>query len=225
MRETPPHIAVLGGTGKEGSGLALRFAKAGYPVTIGSRDAARAAELAGEMSTRLGPSARIEGAGNLDAARKAELVVLCVPHAAQQKTALEVAEALKGKVLIDVTVPLVPPKVSRVQLPGGRSAVELLQERLGPEIRVVSAFQNVSAQHLQDLSHPVDCDILICGDDDAACEAVVKLTQDSGMTAWRAGPLCNSVVTEGLTSVLIAINQRYKIPGAGIRITGIPKQA
>ncbi len=219
MSDAKPVIAVLGGTGKEGSGLALRLARAGYPVVIGSRDAGKAQASATEMAARLGTHT-IRGGDNRFAAEQAQIILLTVPYAAQQATALELAAQLRGKILVDVTVPLMPPKVSRVHLPNGRSAVEQLQEKLGPDIRVVSAFQNVSAQHLSDLDHPVDCEILICGDDHDACEQTVALTQAMGMRAWRAGPLANSVVSEGLTSVLIFINKHYKIPGAGISITG-----
>jgi NADPH-dependent F420 reductase len=217
-------IAVLGGSGKEGSGLALRWAQAGHQVTIGSRDAARAQAAAEELNQILG-QARVQGATNRQAAQAAEVIVLTVPYSAQQPTALEVRDLLSGKVLIDVTVPLKPPKVSVVNLPPEGSAVLALQRQLGPEVRVVSAFQNVSAAHLRDLAHSVDCDVLICTDDEAAGNVAVALAEAAGLRGWRCGPLANSVVSEGLTSILIAINQRYKIPGSGIRITGTPKSA
>jgi NADPH-dependent F420 reductase len=216
-----PVIAVLGGTGKEGGGLAYRWARAGYPVVIGSRSADRAMAAAASLAATL-PGAGISGADNLTAASQAEIVVLAVPYAAQQATALEAAEGLAGKVLIDVTVPLAPPKVARVNLPEGGSAVVALQRLLGDRVRVVSAFQNISAVHLRDGDGDPGCDVLVCGDDDAACAAVVALAEAAGMTAWRAGPLANSVVAEALTSVLISINRRYGIAGAGIRITGTP---
>lgn len=215
-----PRIAILGGTGREGSGLALRWAHAGYRVTLGSRSAERAAAGAAELNQILGKNA-LSGADNMTAAAGADIVVLTVPYSAQKATLSEVRPALEGKILIDVTVPLVPPKVSRVQLPPEGSAVVAAQQLLGPEVRVVSAFQNVSAHHLKDLTHELDCDVLVCGDDKAACEATIVLAQVAGMRAWHAGPLANSVVAEGLTSVLISINQRYKVPSAGIRITGV----
>lgn len=214
-------IAVLGGTGREGRGLALRWAHAGYHVIIGGRDAARAEATAATLREKLSASARIGGALNLDAAGQADVVVLAVPFAAQLDTALHVRSALVGKVLIDVTVPLVPPRVEIAQLPGG-SAVERLQVALGSEVAVVSAFQNVSAHHLADLDHAIDCDVLICADDDRAAQVAVELAEAAGLQGWRCGPLKNSLVTEGLTSLLIAINRRYKVPSAGIRITGIP---
>lgn len=217
-------IAVLGGTGKEGGGLALRWAHAGHKVIIGSRTAERAEEAASAMRDTLGMAAEVTGAANLDAARGAEIVVLSVPFAAQQSAVDEVASALDGKILIDVTVPLVPPRVGHVQLPEGGSAVAAVQRTLGEGVRVVSAFQNISAHHLTRLDEQVECDVLVCADDPAAADDVVELAQAIGLTAWNAGPLCNSVVAEALTSVLISLNRRYKVPGSGIRITGVPRQ-
>ena len=214
-------IAVLGGTGKEGGGLALRWAHKGHDVIVGSRDAGRAQESADQMNTVLGGT-RMRGATNAEAAAAADIVCLAVPFAAQQPTVRDIAGALKGKILIDVTVPLVPPKVSRVQLPEGGSAVEAVQRMLGEDVRVVSAFQNISAHHLTHLDEEIDCEVLVCADDPAAADEVVALAEEIGLTAWNAGPLCNSVVAEGLTSVLIALNRRYKVPGSGIRITGLP---
>ena len=220
---SPLSIAVLGGSGKEGSGLAFRWAHAGHHVTIGSRDAAKAAAAAAELDTLLAGRATVKGTDNLSAARAAQLVVLAVPYAAQRETAMSVRDALEGKVLVDVTVPLAPPKVDRVQLPGAGSAVQQLQADLGAGVKVVSAFQNVSAVHLKDPSHPIDCDVLVCGDDADARELVVGLARDAGIAAWHAGVLANSAASEALTSVLIAINKRYKVPGSGIRITGLPR--
>ena len=213
-------IAVLGGTGKEGGGLALRWAHKGHKVIIGSRTAERAQDAAAQMNEVLGRD-RITGAANPDAAAQGEIIVLAVPYAAQQSTVQEVASALEGKILIDVTVPLVPPKVSRVQLPDGGSAVEAVQKMLGEGVRVVSAFQNISAHHLTKLDEDIECDVLVCADDIEAADEVVALAQEIGLRAWNAGPLCNSVVAEGLTSVLIALNRKYKVPGSGIRITGV----
>jgi 8-hydroxy-5-deazaflavin:NADPH oxidoreductase len=214
-------IAILGGTGQEGGGLALRFAKAGHRVVLGSRSAARAAERAAEMNARLGREA-VSGADNKAAAAAADTVIITVPYAAQRATVEEVRDALTGKILIDATVPLMPPKVSRVQLPAGGSAVAAIQALLGDAVRVVSAFQNVSAHHLNDLDHDVDCDVLVCGDDAAARETVIGLAAAIGLTAWHAGPLVNSAAAEALTSVMIFINRHYKSPGSGIRITGVP---
>ena len=216
------NIGVLGGTGKEGSGLAFRWALAGHDIVIGSRDAGKAEAGAADLNRLLGGKAVVRGASNLDAAQAA-LVVLAVPFAAQLPTADSVAARLAGTILVDVTVPLAPPKVDRVQLPNGESAVLALQLRLGAEVKVVSAFQNVSATHLTDLTHEIDCDVLVCGDDAAAREVVIGLAHDAGLRAWHAGMLANSVAAEALTSVLIAINKRYKVAGSGIRITGVPR--
>jgi NADPH-dependent F420 reductase len=217
-------VAVLGGTGKEGGGLAVRWAKAGYKVILGSRSAEKAAAEAEVMNKELG-SANVSGAANLDAAKQADVVVLAVPYAGQKATADDVRSALAGKILIDVTVPLVPPKVSVVQMPPEGSAVLALQKHLGVDVKVVSAFQNISAEHLRDLHHVMDCDVLVCADDQAAGDVGVELAEAAGMKGWYCGPLANSVVAEGMTSILIGINRRYKIPGSGIRITGQPKPA
>ena len=222
MTETLPMLAVLGGTGAEGFGLAVRWAAAGYDVTLGSRVAERAAEKAAELAA-LGTGWRVQGLENLAAAERAEIVALTVPYGAHQPTLAAVRAALQGKILIDVTVPLVPPKVSRVQLPAGKSAGEEAQALLGDGVRVVSAFQNISASHLVDLQHEIDCDVLVCGDDADAREAVVRLAAAAGMVAWHAGPLANAVAVESLTPVLISLNRRYKVPNSGIRITGIPR--
>lgn len=217
-------IAVLGGTGNEGGGLALRWAKAGYRVILGSRDAQRAATAAAEMKTLLG-GGEVTGDGNRNAAAAADIVVLTVPFSAQRSTVEDVRVALEGKILVDATVPLVPPKVARVQLPPEGSVVASIQKSLGENVRVVSAFQNVSAHHLKDLDHSVDCDVLICGNDPAAREIVVSLAADIGLRGIHAGPIENSAAAEALTSVLIAMNVRYKVPGTGIRITGLSEQA
>lgn len=220
MEKQKHTIAVLGGTGAEGSGIALRLARAGHRVILGSRDAAKAARVCDELRA-LAPGLSLAHDGNAAAAQAAQIVVLTVPHAAQQKTVQEVREQLTGKILVDATVPLVPPKVARVQLPEGGSAVAAVQRLLGETVRVVSAFQNVSAHHLRDLAHVPDCDVLVCGDDPAARETVIGLAADMGLRAWHAGAIANSAATEALTSLLIAMNMRYKVPGTGIRITGL----
>jgi NADPH-dependent F420 reductase len=217
-------IAVLGGTGKEGSCLALRWAHAGHHIVIGSRVRERAQEAAVAINARIGMD-RAEGADNLAAAQRGDIVVLTVPYAAQLATLEEVRTSLAGKILIDVTVPLVPPQVGRVQLPEGGSAVVKAQAMLGPGVRVVSAFQNVSAELLTELGQAIDCDVLVCGDDRDARAQVIALAQDAGMRAFHAGPLANSVVAEALTSVLITINRQYKVKHSGIAITGLPVEA
>ena len=214
------HIAILGGTGALGSGLALRWAQAGHHVTLGSRDSERATEVAAKLSQQV--SQKITGTSNEKAASDAELVVITVPYASHAATIDSVRDHLTGKVLIDVTVPLKPPKVRTVQLPEGGSVAKALQANLGESVKVVSAFQNVAATHLADLDHNIDCDVLVCGNDKEARGQVVELANDAGMKAWHGGRIDNSAVAEALTSLLIFINGNYKIDGAGIRITGTP---
>jgi hypothetical protein len=214
MSEGFPVIAVIGGTGAEGSGLALRWAQAGYRVLVGSRDAARAAEMAVGFGA--------EGMDNQAAASACDIAVLTVPYAAQRSTLTDLRAALQGKILVDVTVPLVPPKVMRVQLPDEGCAALVAQSVMGNGVRVVSAFQNVSAGHLKDPEHVIDCDVLITGDDPAARSEVVKLASAAGLNGIEAGPLDNAVAAEAMTSLLIWMNRKYKSPGAGLRITALP---
>jgi 8-hydroxy-5-deazaflavin:NADPH oxidoreductase len=214
-------IAVIGGTGAEGSGLALRWANAGHRVVIGSRDGAKAAAAADDLNALLGRPA-LSGTSNSDAAASADIVVLTVPYASQLSTAKDLASRLEGKILVDVTVPLVPPKVSTVQLPPTDSAAMALQQLMGAGVKVVSAFQNISAHKLKNLDHVIPCDVLVCCDDKEARQVVIELAQDAGLRGINAGPLANSTVAESLTSVLIWINRVYKIPDAGITITGLP---
>lgn len=212
-------IAVLGGTGHEGSGLALRWAHAGHNVIIGSRTAEKAQVAADEINAQLG-SSNASGADNVSAATAADIVVLTVPYSAHESTITSVKDACQGKIFVDVTVPLGKP-VSKVQLPAGGSASQEAQNLLGAGVKVVTAFQNIGAEHLKDPSHPVDCDVLVCGDDKESKAAVIQLAKDAGMVAYDAGPLANAVVPEGLTSILIGLNIRYKVKGSGIKITGI----
>lgn len=215
------NIAVIGGTGALGSGLALRWARAGHNVTIGSRDGDRAAQIASELSAKAG--ATIAGQDNPKAAATGDLVVMAVPYASHAVTLTSIKPHLRGKILVDVTVPLMPPKVRTVQLPEGGSVAKKVQIELGEEVRVVSAFQNVAAAHLNDLDHAINCDVFVCGNDKTARETVIRLADDANMKAWHAGRIDNSAVAEALTSVLIFINGHYKIDGAGIRIIGEPQ--
>ncbi len=213
-------IAVIGGTGKEGSGLAMRWARAGYEVIIGSRRAEKGARVAAELNERAGVTS-IRGTDNASAAREGDVVVLTVPYSAHKATLEQIREAVQGKVLIDVTVPLKPPDVTVVHIPEGGSATREAQMFLGEGVKVVAAFQNISAAHLRHPDHPIDCDVLVCGDDPEAKEVAIELARAAGMRGLDAGPLANAVVIEGLTPVLIGINKRYKARGAGIKITGI----
>lgn len=214
-------IAVLGGTGKEGSGLVLRWAHCGYRVLIGSRDAERAQAKADEINGMLN-AALVRGLANAEAAAQADIVVLSVPYAGHRDTLASVRDELQGKILIDLTVPLQPPAVRTVYVPEGKSAALEAQAIVGEGVRVVAAFQNVSASHLQKLDYPVNTDVLVCGDDEDAKQEVFKLVEGiEGMRPIDAGPLANAVAVEALTPVLLYINKRYKVQGAGIRIMGV----
>ena len=214
-------ICVVGGTGAEGGGLALRWAAHGHRVTVGSRTAARANDAATELNAILGKDL-LKGVENGEGAAGADVVVLTVPFSAQMSTAEILRPHLAGKILVDVTVPLVPPKVSQVQLPPSDSCAVALQEALGDEVRVVSAFQNVSAHKLRVLTAKIDCDVLVSSNSKEARAVGIGLASDAGLRGIDVGPLANSVVAESLTSALIWINRTYKIPDAGIRITGLP---
>ena len=214
-------VAVLGGTGNEGPGLALRWAKSGaYKVIIGSRQTEKGERVANELNEQLG-RALIQGTNNEDAAKAADLCVLTVPYSAQGPTLTGLRDVLQGKILVDVTVPLKPPKVARVNIPEGGSAGQEAQAILGEGVRVVSAFQNVGAAHLAEDDSHIECDVLVCGDDKAAKTEAIALAEAAGMRGIDAGPLQNAVVVEGLTSILIGVNIRHKVKGAGIKITGI----
>ena len=208
-------IAIVGGTGNEGRGLAVRWSRAGHSVIIGSRNPERAREVAAELD------ADVQAASNLDAVRDAEVVLLAVPYAAHAPTLRDLREALHHKLLIDITVPLKPPKVSRVSLPEGRSAALEARELLDPSTRVAATLHHVSAMHLADPAHAIDCDVLVCADDADAMQRTLGLIADLGMQAFDAGPLQNAVALESLTPVLIHLNKRYKSGEAGIRFTGL----
>ena len=212
-------IAVLGGTGKEGKGLAYRWAKAGYRVLIGSRTPEKAVTVASEIMELLEGSSSVVGATNLEAARQANIVVITVPYSAHRETLESVRDALKGKLLVDVTVPLMPPKVSKVQMPAAGSAAQEAREILGEDVEVTSAFQNVSHENLLE-EGDVNCDVLVTGTSKEARAETLMLVEAAGLTGWDAGPIENSVVAEGLTSVLININKQYGSTHAGIKITG-----
>ena len=215
-------IAVLGGTGKEGSGLALRWAAAGYDVTLGSRELEKAQRAAAELNTMLGQDL-VRGMTNRDAAAQADVVVVTVPYAAHAATIESVKDVAQGKVLVDVTVPLDPQNVRRVKMPAAGSASVEAQQLLGEGVKVVAAFQNISAEHLRSLDHEIECDVLVCGNDKDAKQQVIELAQAARIQAWDAGPIENAVVVEGLTSVLINLNIKHKVKASGIRITGIPR--
>ena len=212
-------VGIIGGTGALGSGLALRCAAAGHEVVIGTRDPDRGAQVAKTLLAQIGESASIRADGNVEAAAFGEIVIVAVRFGNQRETLDAIRDAVQGKVVVDTTVPLVPPKVMRVQLPPEGSAAQIAQSVLGEGVRVVSAFQSVAAHHLAAMGE-VPCDVLVSGDDRDARAAVIDLAESIGLNALHAGPLCNAAAAEALTSVLIFLNKEYGTH-SGIRITGI----
>ncbi len=221
--ENLPVLAILGGTGDLGTGLARRWAQAGYEVIIGSRTLEKAeaavADLREVMAERGVSEITVQAMSNPDAAAAADIVTLTVPFSHQVSTLESVRDALQGKILIDVTVPLVPPRVARVQLPPQGSAGQIAQELLGEEVAVVSAFQNVAAAHLQE-GKGVECDVLVSGNKKEARQEVITLVEAAGMRGFHAGMINNAAAAEALTSVLISINKQYGCH-AGIKISGL----
>jgi NADPH-dependent F420 reductase len=220
---TKPSIGIVGGTGDLGRGLALRLAKAGHAVLVGSRKPEQAVEaaqaLAAELSNRGISDASVEGMDNAAAAERADIVFVTVPFGAHTPTLESIRHVVQGKIVVDVTVPLVPPRVARVQLPPEGSAGMIAQTLLGEDVQVVSAFQNVAAAHLQaDMEIP--CDVLVTGNEKTARQIVIDLIESMGMRGFHAGLIHNAAAAEALTSVLININKQYKTH-AGLRLTGI----
>lgn len=213
-------IGIVGGTGREGRGLALRWAAKGHAIVVGSRDAARAQEKARELSAELtGGVGPISGGSNEEAAG-AEVVLLTVPYAAHADTLKGLRSALAGRIVIDITVPLVPPKVTQVNLPAGTSAALEAQVLLDPTTRVVATLHHVSSAHLGEPGHAIDCDVLVCSDDQDARTVAIGLIEDLGLRGLDAGVLRNAVALESLTPVLLHLNRKYKT-NTGIRITGL----
>lgn len=210
-------IGVIGGTGNLGAALARRWAKAGHQVLIGSRDAGRAEESAARLSEGL--SAPIRGADNVSVASQADLIVLAVPFASQADIISDIKDAAQGKIVVDTTVPLKPPKVMRVQLPEEGSAAVRAQQLFGEGVTLASGFHNVAAYKLAK-DQDVECDVLVFSDDKDARATVVQLADDAGLRGLHAGALVNSAAAEALTSILIFMNKHYKVDGAGIRISG-----
>lgn len=206
-------IAVVGGTGKLGAAIARRLAKAGRKVVIGSRSAESARKSADELGFGL------TGLANADAARAGDIVIVTVPFAAQEATLAEIAPHVAGKIVVDTTVPLVPPKVMRVQLPPEGSAAQRAQKLLGEGVTLVSAFHSVAAHKLA-TDEDVACDVLVFGDDKNARAQVVELVGQTGLRGIHGGALANSAAAEAMTSILIFINKNYSVDGAGIQITG-----
>jgi NADPH-dependent F420 reductase len=217
MTDTKPTLAILGGTGKEGPGLALRWAAAGYKIIIGSRQAEKAEATAAELNAKLGIDT-IAGLNNEAAARTADISVLTVVATAHQPALEGLIDALQGKILVDATarVDFRDPKP-----PAAPAAAQTAQEILGSGVRVVAAFQNVPAHTLKKLGESIASDVLVCAEDVEAARQVIQLAQDGGMHAYYAGGLVNANVVEGLTSLLISINKHYGVKTASIGITGL----
>lgn len=215
-----PTIAVIGGTGSLGLGLARLWASAGYPIVIGSRSKEKACTAAQHLAA----AGSVVGDENCRAARAADVVVLSVPFANHDAIVCDLKSHVVGKIVVDAVVPLVPPRVSVVQLPPAGSPSEVAQRILGPVAKVVSAFHNVGAKKLQD-GERADCDVLVFGDDPDARAQVIELAAAVAARGVDGGVLANSIAAEAMTSVLIAINRRYKVPGAGIRITGLSESS
>lgn len=217
-------IAIVGGTGPQGRGLALRFAATGLDVVLGSRDAARAGETAKGLTIQLaGTHGRISGHGNREAVKAArEIVILCVPYRAHDQTIDDIKDLLAGKILVDVVVPLAEGDPKRVAMPPEGSATEAAQKRVGPGVPVVGALHNVSAYVLSRLGDPINCDVLVCGDDMEAKKKVMALIERVGVVAYNCGPAETARCIEAITALLIRLNISKATPfkHAGIRIWG-----
>jgi NADPH-dependent F420 reductase len=214
-------IGILGGTGKEGAGLAVRWAQAGHDIVIGSRDAERARAKAAELAGHSG-GARIQGLGNRDAAAAADIVVIALPANGLAATLPEVREACRGKVVVSTVVPLTFGGGRLFTPPPQGSSAEEAQEILGAETRVVAAFHHIAAHELSATEHDIECDLLICGGDAEAKKQVSELGASMGLRAVDVGVLTNAGPLEGITAVLATINRRYKLKNSGIKITGLP---
>jgi len=212
-------IAVLGGTGREGKGLAYRWARAGYQILIGSRSPEKAVTAASEIMELLEGESSVVGMTNQEAAKQSNIVVITVPYAGHRELLESVKDQVQGKLVIDTTVPLVPPKVRKVQMPPAGSAAQEAKEILGENVEVVAAFQNIAHEHLLG-DDEIACDVLVTGSSKKARQEALMLVEATGLTGWDAGPIENSVVVEGLASVLININKEYGSNHSGIKITG-----
>jgi 8-hydroxy-5-deazaflavin:NADPH oxidoreductase len=214
------NIAILGGTGKEGSGLAMRWAVAGHAIIIGSRDAARAHDKAVEMRERT-KKLTIVGKDNVEAAALGDVVVVALPATGLAATLPPARDACRGKVVISTVVALTfgGPRLFTPP-PAGSSAEEV--QALLPDAKVVAAFHHIAAHELAEAEHDIECDLLMCGADVEAKAAVIELGRSMGLRAIDVGPLSNAGPVEGITALLATINRRYKLKNSGIKITGLP---
>ena len=216
ITQSPNHpIAIIGGTGKEGNAIAHRFAKAGIRVLIGSRDALKAQNAAQVLNARIGAS-NVEGYSNRDAAAKAEIILLAVPYAGMQPILADLSDVVQGKSLD-------PERKSRAKPPAAGSVTAEVQQFFGDTVQVVCAFQNISPEKLESVEEKIDTDVIVCSNDKGARATVIDLIRRIGVDAFDGGALANAVAVEALTAVLIAVNIKYKVKGAGIRITGVPR--
>ncbi|MBQ8105745.1 MAG: NADPH-dependent F420 reductase [Afipia sp.] len=213
-----PTLSIVGGTGDLGSGLARSWSRAGYPVVLGSRSAERAQEAVSQLTAE--GFSNVSGDTNAGAAAKSDIIVVAVPFSNYEASLAEIKDAAKGKIVVTAVVPLVPPKVSVVQLPSAGSAARIAQTALDSTSRVVGAFHNVGSQKLH-AGGKADCDVLVFGDDADARGEVIKLADAVSNRGVDGGALANSAAAEALTSVLISINRKYKVKGAGITISGL----
>jgi 8-hydroxy-5-deazaflavin:NADPH oxidoreductase len=223
MEASNQAIAIIGGTGKEGSALAARFAKAGVRVFIGSRDAVKAQTTAEALNKRISTT-NVEGGLNRDAAAKADIVLLSVPYDGMRPILEDIRDIAQNKIIINIASSLDPERKSRAKIPAAGSVTAEIQQFFGETTQVVAAFQNISPEKLEAVDEKIDADVLVCGGDKAARTVVVELIEKIGIDAFDAGVLANAVAVEALTAVLIAVNIKYKVKGAGIRITGVPRE-
>ncbi len=214
-------IGIVGGTGREGRGLAVRWAKSGHDVFIGSRQTEKGVAKAAEFAEEFGVS--LQGGDNASACAYAELIVVTVPYGAHRATFETIKDSVGEKIVVDITVPLQPPKVRSVNLPEGKAAALEARSYLADGARLVAALHHISSELLSDPEHQFDCDVLVCGDDKEARASVISIVSDLGLRGVDAGVLKNAIALESLTPVLLHINRRYKSEGSGIRVTGIPE--
>ena len=215
-------IAIIGGTGKEGNAIATRFAKAGVRVIIGSRDAAKAQNAANELNARVS-RANVEGYSNREAAAKADVVLLAVPYAGMLPILTDLRDAVQGKTVISVVSSLDPERKSRAKPPAAGSVTAEVQQFFGDGVQVVCAFQNIAPEKLEAVAEKIDTDVIVCGNDKDARAAAIELIRRIGIDAFDGGALANAVAVEALTAVLIAVNIKYKVRGAWIRLVGVPR--
>lgn len=217
-----PILSIIGGTGKQGTALAARFAKAGVPVILGSRDAQRGADAANALNARLNLQ-NVSGTSNRDAAKQGDIVLLSVPYNGMQPILEDLKEAVQEKIVINIASSLDPEKKTRAKIAAKGSITAEIQEFFGECTRVVAAFQNISPEKLESEDAKIDSDVLVCGGDKDAREKVVALCAQAGIDAFDVGVLANAIAVETLTALLIAVNVKYKVKGAGIRLTSVPR--